>query len=161
MQHYSDEFKRSIIQKSLLPGGPSLRSLAIKNDLILTTVYGWKKKYANQSIMKTSKKWTAEKKLQVIIETSTLSENELGEYLRSNGLHSSDLDQWKQNFYSSQISAGRPKLDPELAKSKTKEKELQKDLRRKEKALAEMTARVVLLKKTQLLFGEEEDDESI
>jgi transposase-like protein len=159
MQHYSEEFKRSIIQKSLLPGGPSLRSLALDNGLILTTVYGWKKKYANQSIMKNSKKWTAEKKLQAIIETSSLSENELGEYLRKNGLHSSDLEEWKQSFYSSQVSVGRPKLDPELAKSKTKEKELQKNLRRKDRALAEMTARVVLLKKTQLLFGDEEDDE--
>ena len=40
-----------------------------------------------------------------------------------------------------------------------KEKELQKDLHRKEKALAEMTARIVLLKKTQLLFADEEGDE--
>ena len=54
---------------------------------------------------------------------------------------------------------GRPKLDTEVAKLKTKEKELQRDLRRKEKALAEMAARVILLKKTQLLFADDEEDE--
>ena len=40
-----------------------------------------------------------------------------------------------------------------------KAKELQKNLRRKDKALAEMAARVILLKKTQLLYADEEDDE--
>ena len=80
MHHYSEEFKRSIIQKTLLPGGPSLASMAKENGLILTTVYGWKKKYANHSLMKNQKKWTAEKKLQVIIETISLNENELGEF---------------------------------------------------------------------------------
>ena len=159
MQQYPEDFKRSIIQKSLTPGGPSLRSLAIENGLVPTTVYGWKNKYAKYSFMKNLKKWPAEKRLQVIIETSALSENELGEYLRKNGLHSSDLKEWKDNFYSAQKNVGRPKLNPELAKSKKKEKELQKDLHRKEKALAEMTARIVLLKKTQLLFADEEGDE--
>lgn len=159
MQHYSEEFKQSIVQKSLLPGGPSLRSLAKDNDLAVTTVYGWKRKYANQSSMKKSKKISPEKRFQILIETSSLSESDLGEYLRKNGLHSFDLDQWKKDCMSGMKTAGRPKLDPELTKSKNKEKELQKDLRRKEKALAEMAARVVLLKKTQLLFADEEDDE--
>ena len=109
--------------------------------------------------MKNQKKWTAEKKLQVIIETISLNENELGEYLRKNGLHSSDLKEWKRDCLSGMKDVGRPKLDPALVKSKKKEKELQKDLRRKEKALAEMTARIILLKKTQLLFQDEEDDE--
>ena len=158
MQHYSKEFKQSIIQKSLLPGAPSLRSIAIDNGIVITTAYGWKNKYANQSKMKKSK-WTAEQRFQIIIETSSLSENELGEYLRKNGLHSSDIANWKKEFLSGVKSVGRPKLDPELVKSKKKQKELQKNLNRKDKALAEMAARVVLLKKTQLLFPDEEDDE--
>ena len=158
MQHYSEEFKQSIIQKSLLPGGPSLRSLALNNGLIPTTVYSWKYKYANHSKMKKSKR-TAEQRLQIIIETSSLSESQLGEYLRKNGLHSSDIDIWTKEFLSGVKTVGRPKLDPELEKSKNKEKELQKNLRRKDKALAEMAARVILLKKTQLLYVGEEDDE--
>ena len=159
MQQYSEEFKRSIIQKSLLPGGPSLRSLAIENGLIVTTVYGWKNKYAKHYSMKNSKKWPPEKKFQTLIETSSLSEHDLGEYLRKNGLTSSDLEEWKKDCMSGMKVVGRPKLDPAVAKLKTKEKELQRDLRRKEKALAEMAARVILLKKTQLLFTDDEEDE--
>ena len=90
-----------------------------------------------------------------------MPENELGEFLRSNGLHSSDLEQWKQDFYSSQKSPGRPRIDPELAELRTKEKVLTKDLSRKDRALAEMSARVILLKKSHVMFGisEDEDDE--
>jgi transposase-like protein len=109
--------------------------------------------------MKKSKEWTPEAKLKAIAETLTLTENELGEYLRANGLHSSDLEQWKQEFYSSQKGPGRPKLDPELAELRAKEKELAKDLKRKDRALAEMSARIVLLKKSRLIWGDGEDDE--
>jgi transposase-like protein len=159
MQQYSENFKHQIIQKVLAPGSESLSRIAKDHGLATTTVYGWKQKYANQSNMKNSKKWTPEKRLQAIIETSSLSENELGEYLRKNGLRSSDLKEWKASCLSGMKAVGRQKLDPKLAQSKNKEKELQKDLRRKEKALAEMAARVILLKKTQLLFADEEDDE--
>ena len=54
---------------------------------------------------------------------------------------------------------GRPKLDPELVELRAKEKELSRDLKRKDKALAEMAARIVLLKKSNLFFGGTEDDE--
>jgi hypothetical protein len=60
---------------------------------------------------------------------------------------------------SSQRSAGRPKIDPELVELRAREKELSKDLKRKDRALAEMSARVILLKKSRLLFGETEEDE--
>ena len=88
-----------------------------------------------------------------------MNKNELGEFLRTNGLHSTEIDQWKKDIYSTQKSAGRPKLDPEIEETRAKEKELSKDLKRKDRALAEMSARVILLKKSLLLFGETEDEE--
>jgi transposase-like protein len=109
--------------------------------------------------MKKTNEWTPEKKLQAIAHTLTMSEKELGEFLRSNGLHSADLEQWKQDFYSSQQAVGRPRNDRELNQLRTKEKELSKDLRRKDRALAEMSARVILLKKIHAIFGEPENDE--
>jgi len=159
MQQYSEGFKQSLIQKSLQPGGPSLVSLAVKNGVPISKVYSWKRNYASESKMKNKSKHTPENKLEIIIETASLSENELGEYLRKNGLHSTDLTRWKDECLSAMKNVGRPALNPALAKSKKKEKELQKNLNRKDKALAEMAARVVLLKKTQLLFADTEEDE--
>jgi len=136
-----------------------LVSLAQEHDLPVSTLYGWKQKYAKRAGMSKSNKWTPERKLEAIIKTASMSENELGEYLRKNGLHSSDLEQWKNDFYGSQKAPGRPKKDPELLRLEGNEKKLKKELRRKERALAEMSARVVLLKKSHEIFGGDEDDE--
>ena len=42
---------------------------------------------------------------------------------------------------------------------RAKEKELSRDIKRKDRALAEMAARIILIKKSQLLFGVSEEDE--
>lgn len=159
MKRFSKEFKDSIIQKSLLPEGPSLVELARKHEISVTTLYNWKAKYANHAGMSKSKKWTPERKLEAIIQAAPMTENELGEFLRKNGLHSSDLEQWKNDFYGSQKSPGRPRKDPELTELEVNHKKLKKDLNRKERALAEMSARVILLKKSQEIFGDDEEDE--
>jgi len=161
---YNTDFKEMAVRKLLLPGAPTLTEVAREIGISPSTLFGWKQKYVNGSGMKSkksksAKNWTAEQKLKAVAETLSLSENELGEYLRKNGLHSSDLQEWKDQFLKSQKGAGRPKKDPEIFQLKKKEKELQRELRRKDKALAEMSARVILLKKSHAIFGVDEDDE--
>ncbi len=159
MKEFPKDFKESLILKSLQPSGPSLVQLAEEYQIPYSTIYGWKQKYANHSSMSKDKKWSPEKKLEVINKTFSMNETEVGEFLRKNGFHSSDLEQWKNDIYVSLRGPGRPKKDPELAKLQQSEKALKKDLRRKEKALAEMSARVVLLKKSHEIWGLPEDDE--
>ena len=158
-RHHSPAFKESIVQKISLPGGPTIAEMSEKTGIHHTSIRNWIKSYANTSDMKKSTEWTPEKKLQAIAYSITMNEKQLGEFLRSNGLHSSDLEQWKQDFYNTQKSPGRPRIDPELIELRAKEKELARDLRRKDKALAEMAARIILIKKSQLLFGINEEEE--
>jgi len=158
-RHHSPEFKESIVQKITTPGGPTIMQMSEKTGIHHTSIRGWIKTYANFSSMKNTKEWTPEEKLEAIIKAATMPENERGEFLRANGLHSTDIEQWKQDIYSSQKPVGRPKLDPELVELRAKEKDLSRDLKRKNKALAEMSARVILLKKSHLLFGVNEEDE--
>ena len=120
----------------------------------------WVKKSGKTGVMSKSDSWTPEKKLQAVNETSSLEGEELGAYLRKHGLHSEDLESWKQDFYRSQRGPGRPRKDPELAAAQKEKKSLERDMRRKDKALAEMTARIVLLKKSRLLWGADEEGES-
>lgn len=68
--------------------------------------------------------WTAQEKLEAVMESASLSEQELGEYLRRKGLHEVQLEQ---------------------------------ELRRKEKALAETAALLVLKKKAAAIWGDEDD----
>lgn len=162
---YSSSFKEMAVQKLLSQNSEGLTKTAKKIGISASTLFDWKKKYGNSIRMSDEKKskkpknWTPEKKLQAIIETSAMSEHELGEYLRINGIHSSLLEEWKQDALGGFKTRGRPKKDPEVTELRKDNKVLQKDLKRKEKALAEMSARVILLKKSHEIFGDEEDDE--
>ena len=158
-RHHSKSFKQSLVKKICLPGGPTIMQSSKELNIHHVTIRNWMKIYANISSMNDSNNWTPERKLEAIIKTASMNENEIGEFLRSNGLHSKVIDEWKQDIYSSQRPVGRPRLDPELVELRSKEKELARDLRRKDKALAEMSARIILLKKSNLFFGGTEDDE--
>lgn len=101
-QRHSSEFKESIVQKITMPGGPTIMQLAEKTGIHHTSIRNWIKIYANNSSMKKSKEWSPEERLEVIIKTAKMSENELGEFLRASGLHLAELEEWKQLFYSTQ-----------------------------------------------------------
>ncbi|NOT78201.1 MAG: hypothetical protein HOP07_04280 [Bacteriovoracaceae bacterium] len=88
-----------------------------------------------------------------------MDELTLGEFLRREGLFMANLEQWKTDLTNGlKSAAGRPRKDPELFELRKKEEELIRELKRKDKALAEFAARVVLLKKSHLLFGVDEDN---
>ena len=90
-----------------------------------------------------------------------MDEQELGEYLRSNGMHSSDLQSFRDDFIDSKKKdkRGRPALDPEIHNLRKEVKSLNSNLKRKDAALAEYSARVILLKKSHEIWGTNEDDE--
>jgi transposase-like protein len=165
MTHYTRAFKESLIKKLLLPGGPRAIDLSREMGIPVSTIHTWRNKFAkskDNAILQTMKKkshWTPEMKLEAITASLSMSEKELGEYLRKNGLHSSTLLDWKKECLESLKGSGRPKLDPELVAVKKQYLLAEKEILRKDRVLAEMSARIVLIKKTQLLFGEIEDEE--
>lgn len=162
MPTYNEEFKLSAVKALLMPGSQGLTVTARKFDLNPSTLYTWKKKYAKDASMKKSKKnsnWTPQQKLDAVIETSSMTDQELGKFLRSNGLHSSDLEDIKKECLPTPAQRGRPRLDPEVAALRDENKKLTRNLRRKDAALSEYAARVVLLKKSHEIWGTKEDDE--
>ena len=162
-KNYSEDFKKAAIQKLLSPNGPGATRLSEDLDLHIPTLYSWKQKYASSQLMKKSnkKEWTPEQMLEAIIKTASMSEQELGEYLRSNGLLSSELEAFKSGFinFKKEKKRGRPQLDPELVTLRKENKKMESDIKRKDRALAEYSARVILLKKSHEIWGTNEDDE--
>jgi hypothetical protein len=104
-------------------------------------------------------KLSGEEKLQAIINQATMAESDYGEYLRSSGLHSADVERFKAEYLLLLKDKTRAKQDPELAVLRNEKRDLQSNVNRKDKALAEMSARIVLLKKSHLLWGDPEGDE--
>jgi transposase len=96
--------------------------------------------------------WTAEEKLEVVIEAASLPEEELGAFLRRKGLHEAHLKEWRQTVLSGlQKSPARSKKSTFEAR---RIRELERELDRKEKALAEAAALLVLKKKARAIWGD-------
>ena len=166
---YSRERKEAIINKMLPPTSMSVAELAKQENIPYGTLYTWKQlhiaktqktqapKTENTSASK--KQWTAEQKLATIIETSTLNEQERHEYCRKNGLYSADIESWKAVIIKgTEQNVAQVKIDKnELKKLRSENNNLKKELHRKEKALAETAALLVLRKKLDALWEENED----
>lgn len=106
--------------------------------------------------------WTPQEKLQAVLETAAMSDEELGVFLRKSGLHREQLDEWRKLAEATTSAlangGGRRKRGGGPTAEQKRIRELERQLRRKEKALAEMAALLVLKKKADALFGDEEDD---
>ena len=104
--------------------------------------------------------WSAQKKLNTIIETAALNESELSQYCRERGLYPDQVKRWKQeSLLGFKHQAEQVKQDRQQAKAdRARIKQLKRELRHKEKALAETAALLVLRKKLNALWesdGEE------
>ena len=99
-------------------------------------------------------KWTPEAKLKAVIETESLAEHDLGTYIRREGLYTTQLSEWR-----SEIIEGLGAKSP-FAKDERDEKikNLERDLLRKDRALAEASALLILQKKANLIWDKYDDD---
>jgi transposase-like protein len=150
----------------LPPNNKSVAQVAKEEGVAEQTLYNWRKQAREQGQpvpgkKSTSEQWSHETKFAVVVETAALSESELGEYCRKKGLYPEQLKQWKQQclegFQSNEQQAKA--LKQQTKKDKAEIRVLKKDLRFKEKALAETAALLVLRKKLKAFYGEEPEDD--
>lgn len=94
---------------------------------------------------------SAAEKLNAVIKVAGLDETELGTFLRKEGLHEAHLLEWRQQ---AERALKTPSASPD-ARLKRENQRLEKELRRKDKALAETAALLVLSKKVRALWGDE------
>jgi len=100
--------------------------------------------------------WTAMERAEVVLKASRLAPQELGEFLRSQGLHRETLHEWATALEET-LSAQAPRSSRALSDAK-RIRELERDVARKDRALAETAALLILKKKMALFWGDEESD---
>ena len=163
MAHYSPERKESVL-KLLPPHNMTVAAAAREEGISEQTLYNWRNqaKQAGRPVpgkTRHNDQWSAESKLAVVVETMPLSESELSQYCREKGLYREQVNTWKSECLSGfQVSAEQRKQVTRQAQAdKAEIKDLKRDLRIKEKALAETAALLVLRKKLHALWGEESE----
>jgi transposase-like protein len=165
MARYSAERKESILKKLLPPHNMTVAALSRREHISVQTLYNWRdtaKKMGMPVPGKTSttENWSAETKLAVVIETTALSAAELSQYCREKGLYPEQVKRWKleclQGFQNSEVQSKA--IKQQAKKDKVEIKALKKDLRIKEKALAETAALLVLRKKLNALWEDDSEE---
>jgi transposase len=165
---HSEKFKSRLVAKMMGPGAVSANSLAADVGLSQTTLSRWLREARTVPGMSKksrgskqragsgrSQDWSVEEKFRVVVESRELPEEALGAFLRKEGLHQAQLEEWFEAMYSGLSAPKRSKTASEDAK---RIKKLERELRRKEKALAEAAALLILQKKVQAIWGDEDDD---
>ena len=165
MRQYSEERKAATLVKLLPPHNKTYVDISKEEGIPISTIYTWGKKYRNGGGMKPKsnkqEKWGVEARFAALVETARLSEAELGEYCRTKGLYPEEIKQWKKDMIAG-MQQHATHVYAEKGQGKEEKKritDLEKELRRKEKALAEAAALLVLGKKLQAFYGEGSEDD--
>jgi transposase-like protein len=162
-QRYSPDFKKSAVEKLLGRGTRPVAAIIEELGIPSPTLYQWKMDLAKSGGMKTPSRpqdrSTAEK-LKVINEYEASPPEKRGEILRRLGVHLEHVEAWTEQVHAAlRVGAiGKHVQRAERAEDRRRIKELEKDLRRKDRALAETTALLVLKKKADLIWGIEETE---
>ena len=160
---YPIQLKEAVLKK-VLQGNKPHYEVARELGVGRSTIGKWLKEHKQNGSIKLKSKekrpkdWTAEESISAIIETGCMNDEDRTSWCRKKGIFIHNLDQWKKDA----ISAVIPKPNKEqIEEHKTLKKEisaLKKDLSRKDKALAETAALLILKKKAQEIWGEPEED---
>ncbi|PMM75995.1 transcriptional regulator [Vibrio splendidus] len=157
MSRISVERKEAILKKLLPP-----YSMSEDEGISTAPLYHWRQqlRHSGAAVPNTntsSEQWSAQTKLAIIAKTYSMTESELNQYDREKGLFPEQIQSWRrecmQGFKSSKEREAEAKKQAKADKLEIKE--LKKDLRLKEKALAETAALLVLRKKLRAFYGEE------
>jgi transposase len=97
------------------------------------------------------REWRVEQKARVLADAADLDGEELTAYLQREGVKLAEYEQWRIAL----DEGGRAS-----ASTNKRIRQLERELARKEKALAEAAALLVLKKKVETLYGEDEDDDT-
>lgn len=161
MTRYSPEFKEQMVRKMMPPNNQSIASIHRETGISTPSLYAWKHQFQKKGYVVPAKPtqpdgWDNKAKLAAVIESALMNEAERSTYCRERGVYVEQLDAWKAAF--EQADGSGEVISPAmLAAERKKTRMLEKELHRKEKALAEAAALLTLSKKARAIWGNDED----
>ena len=171
MPSYTEGFKSRMIQRMAGPEAISATQLSKEVGASQHSLSRWLRQARTLGPMGREKKqrgggrqgprrWSAEEKLRVVMEAAALTNDELGAFLRREGVHEAQMQEWRETALEAATGAlkDQKRKGSERTPEARKIRELERELRRKEKALAEVAALLTLKKKAEEIWGDGGDD---
>lgn len=171
---YSEMFKRKMVQCLSGPEPVSATALSKQVDVPQATLSKWLRQagaggayvfpndpnhapQVNTMAPRRPQDWPAEEKLKTVLEAQGLGDEALGAFLRRRGLHEAHLERWRQQMIEG-LQKPPAKKSPSHPGDLKRIRALEQELRRKDKALAETAALLVLKKKVQQIWGDADEN---
>lgn len=161
---YPEERKEAILKKMLPPNNKSIKELARGEGICEATLYHWRKAARRAGRLlpdgdSTPGGWTSVDKFAAVVETAALNETQLSVYCRERGLYPEQIRQWRAACEQANDWEHTQSVRAKQARrtDERRIKVLERELREKEKALAETAALWVLRKKARAIWGDGED----
>jgi transposase len=167
---YSEKFRARMVEKLAGPSAMTSVALAAETGVPQPTLSRWlreattlRRKMAKRQddedqklVAADAPQRTPEEKFSLVLEAANVPEAELGEWLRRKGVHAAQLEDWRAQALGG--LKGQVQQRKEAAAEARHIRQLERELVRKDKALAEAAAIIVLQKKVQAIWGDEDDD---
>ena len=164
---YSPERKAAVLTKMLPPNNIPLGQLAREEGISYATLAKWRAEARAKGRFlpdanATPEGWTSRDKLAAVIETASLNEHDLGEYCRQRGLYAEQIRVWREACERANDwdEAAAHRIARETRDDKKRIKDLERELARKEKALAEAAALMILRKKAEAIWGRRDGEDA-
>lgn len=171
-RNFTKSFKIQAVEKALSRSkettvGDIARSLNMSSSTLSKWIMKAKRRElidgSPEEIMKITQErrpqdWTLEERLNMVVSCSSLKGEALSQLCREQGIYPHHVAQWKHDFTNSESQNSNSASRSEIKILKSENKALKKELNRKEKALAETAALLVLKKKVNEIWGTDEEN---
>jgi transposase-like protein len=159
MARYGQRFKDSVVARLLPPQSSPVATVSAGIGISVGTLERWRAEAlsrASDGGESRPNRWTAAARLDAVIVTAAMDEATRAAWCREQGLYPVNLDTWKQEAIAG-LGEPHDAGTTEAKRDRRRIKELERDLNRKDKALAETAALLVLSKKLSAIFHEGAD----
>jgi len=158
---HTEGFKARMIERMAGPESISASALSREVGIAQPTLSRWLRRarslhsmHEHEESSSGPRSFSPQDKLRIVVEAARLDPKDLGSFLRREGLHEAQLHEWTRAAVES-LSGTKPTGQRTQGADKRRIRELERELGRKDKALAEVTALLVLQKKLRALWGDE------
>ncbi len=161
---YSPERKSAVLKRMMAPNTLAIRQLSQEEGISEATLHKWRAEARGKGQLLPDadagpEGWSSRDKFAAVLETAALNEVDLAEYCRKRGLYSTQIAAWRAACEQANDwdRASTARLGQATKEDKKRVKDLERELARKEKALAEAAALLILRKKASAIWGDGED----
>jgi transposase len=152
LARYGQEFKDRAVARLLPPESASIKDVANEIGVGTSTLERWRSDALAQPGRE--RVWTAATRFDAVLTTTAMDEASKSAWCRTNGVYLQELATWRETAMAALTTGEPPRASAQEAKlNRRRIKELEREVRRKDKALAETAALLVLSKKVAAIFN--------